>query len=129
MTNLLLIFCLIALFTIVQVVLILIYKEVCGNSRDEYVISMSTLERVISDYVTVVLTKEIQSLRKDHNLNPESKLNSIIAFEKKVNDVVSESSYAIMKMLAPKTLKTLQKRFSNNSLALLIINKIKQELV
>jgi len=104
----------------------MIYKKICSNTKDEYVINLSVLEHVIDDYITMILEKKIQTVRRNYNLDPESKINSIIAFEKRVNEIISESSMEILKLIAPKTLKSLRQRFSNKSLALLIINRIKQ---
>ena len=97
-----------------------------SNSRDEYIVTISILEQVIDDYYNMVLEKDVQRIRKNYNLDPESKVNSIIAFEKQVNELISKASVAIMKMLTSRTRKCLKKRFSSNSLALLIINRIKQ---
>jgi hypothetical protein len=98
-----------------------------SNTRDEYIITVSILEQVIDDYYNMILEKEVQRIRKNYNLDPESKVNSIMAFEKQVNELVSKASVEIMKMLTLRTRKCLKKRFSNNSLALLIINRIKKD--
>ena len=105
----------------------MIYKKIYSNSRDEYIINISVLEHIIDDYYNMILEKDVQRVRKNYNLDPESKVNSIIAFEKQVNELVSKASVDIMKMLTPRTAKCLKKRFSSNSLALLIINRIKQK--
>lgn len=116
------------LLTLAQIILISIYKSIFRNSKDEYVINLSILERLIDDYVNTVLIKEIQQNKRQYNLDPESKINSVLAFEKKCNDLIGVASLEILKMISPKTLKYLSIRFSDESLALLIINKIKQTL-
>jgi len=117
------------LLTVVQLVLILIYKSIFQNSKDEYVINLSVLERVIDDYVSTILSKKIQQDKKNYNLDPESKLNSVLSFEKKVNENISEASIDILKILSPEVSKSLSKKFSRKALALLVINKIKQMLI
>ncbi len=117
------------LLTVVQLVLILIYKSIFKNSKDEYVINLSVLERVIDDYVSTILSKKIQQDKKNYNLDPESKLNSVLSFEKKVNENISEASIDILKILSPEVSKSLSKKFSRKALALLVINKIKQMLI
>jgi len=104
----------------------MIYKKIYSNSRDEYIINISVLEHIIDDYYNMILEKDVQRVRKKYNLDPESKVNSIIAFEKQVNELITKSSVDIIKMLTPRIRKCLGKRFSDNSLALIIINRIKQ---
>ena len=128
-SNSLVILALFILLTVVQVVLILIYKSIFKNSKDEYVINLSVLERIIDDYVNTILSKKIQQDKKNYNLDPESKLNSVLSFEKKVNENISEASIDILKILSPEVSKSLSKKFSRKSLALLVINKIKQMLI
>ena len=128
-SNSLVILALFILLTVVQIVLILIYKSIFKNSKDEYVINLSVLERIIDDYVNTILSKKIQQDKKNYNLDPESKLNSVLSFEKKVNENISEASIDILKILSPEVSKSLSKKFSRKSLALLVINKIKQMLI
>ena len=128
-SNSLVILALFILLTVVQIVLILIYKSIFKNSKDEYVINLSVLERVIDDYVNTILSKKIQQDKKNYNLDPESKLNSVLSFEKKVNEQISEASMDILKILSPEVFKSLSKKFSRKALALLVINKIKQMLI
>ena len=128
-SNSLVILALFILLTVVQVVLILIYKSIFKNSKDEYVINLSVLERIIDDYVNTILSKKIQQDKKNYNLDPESKLNSVLSFEKKVNENISEASIDILKILSPEVSKSLSKKFSRKALALLVINKIKQMLI
>ena len=128
-SNSLVILALFILLTVVQIVLILIYKSIFKNSKDEYVINLSVLERVIDDYVNTILSKKIQQDKKNYNLDPESKLNSVLSFEKKVNEQISEASIDILKILSPEVSKSLSKKFSRKALALLVINKIKQMLI
>ena len=111
-----------------QVILISIYKSIFQNSKDEYMISLSTLERVIDDYVSTILSKKIQQTKRKYNLDPESKINSVLAFEKKCNGLISEASLDILKMLTSRTSQTLNKRFSDKSLALFVINRVKHTL-
>jgi len=90
LTNLvLIILCSLILLSIVQVILILIYSSNFKNSKDEYVIDLSTLERIIDDYANTVSNKRIQQTKKNYNLDSESKINSILAFEKKSNDITN----------------------------------------
>jgi len=128
-SNILIILASLILLTVVQVFLILIYKSIFKNSKDEYVINLSVLERVIDDYVNTILNKKIQQDKKNYNLDPESKLNSVLSFEKKVNEQISEASMDILKILSPEVSKSLSKKFSRKALALLVINKIKQMLI
>ena len=128
-SNSLVILALFILLTVVQIVLILIYKSIFKNSKDEYVINLSVLERIIDDYVNTILSKKIQQDKKNYNLDPESKLNSVLSFEKKVNENISEASIDILKILSPEVSKSLSKKFSRKALALLVINKIKQMLI
>ena len=128
-SNSLVILSLFILLTVVQVFLILIYKSIFKNSKDEYVINLSVLERIIDDYVNTILSKKIQQDKKNYNLDPESKLNSVLSFEKKVNENISEASIDILKILSPEVSKSLSKKFSRKALALLVINKIKQMLI
>jgi hypothetical protein len=117
------------LFSVVQIILIKIYEKIYSNKKDQYIVALTTLEKVVDNYLDVVLEKKVNLIKKDYNLDPTSKVNSIIAFEKRVNELISESSLDIMKSLSPKVLKTLTQYFSNNSLALLIINRIRNLLV
>ena len=128
-SNILIILASLILLTVVQVFLILIYKSIFKNSKDEYVINLSVLERIIDDYVNTILSKKIQQDKKNYNLDPESKLNSVLSFEKKVNENISEASIDILKILSPEVSKSLSKKFSRKALALLVINKIKQMLI
>jgi len=117
------------ILSLIQVILLMIYKEIYSRDKDEYIRDLSILERVIDDYVEIILKKKIQAEKKNYNLDPASRINSIISFEKKINQIFTESSVEILKLLSKRTAKNLRKRYSDNSLALLIINRIKQSLI
>jgi hypothetical protein len=116
------------LFLLMQVILIFVYKSIFKNYKDDYIINLSVLERIIDDYVNTILIKEIRQIKRKYNLDPESKINSVLAFEKKCNEIISEASLEILKMITSKMSKSLYRQFSKESLALLIINRVKHTL-
>lgn len=109
------------------IILVLILKKDDGDSKDSYLINVAILERVIDDYVTLVVDKEIELLRRQHNLDPESKINSINSFELKVNELLKVSVVEIIKLLTKDIRKYFKVRFSDRSLALLITNRVKSK--
>lgn len=111
------------LIVLVLILVILLKKE--PESKEDFLINLAVIERVIDDYIQIVYNPQIDYLRTQHNLNPESKLNSIKSFEIKVNDITKVSTLEIMNILSKYTKKQLLKRFSSRSLALFISNKIR----
>jgi len=112
----------IVLLILIVIILILNQKN---ESKDEFLINLAVLDHVIDDYVQIVYLGEIEKLRLLHNLNPESKLNSIKSYEAKVNVLITTTTMDIIKLLSKQTSKQLRKRFSDKSIALYISNKIR----
>lgn len=115
----------IILIVLVLVLFVLLNKEGKIETKDDFLINLAVLDRVIDDYVQIIHNAKIDVLRSMHNLNPESQVNSIKSFEVKVNETIKTSTIEIMNLLTRTTKKTLLKRFSSRSLALFISNKIK----
>ena len=114
----------ILLVCIVILLLVLINQKKDIN-KDEFLINLAVLDHVIDDYVQIVYVNKIEVLKKLHNLNPESQLNSIKSFEIKLNNLTKETTMDIIKLLTTHTSKQLRLRFSDKSLALYISNKLR----
>jgi hypothetical protein len=115
----------ITMFNIVIIFLVIISLRKDTNAKDEFLVNLSVLERVIDDYVQIVYNQKIEVLRSQHNLNADSKINSIKLFESKTNEVLKISTIEVINLLTRYTKKQLLKRFSSRSLALFISNKIR----
>lgn len=111
---------------IIVIVILLVILNRSNQSKDDYFVNMAILERIINDYVTIVVNNKVDQLQKDHDLNPESKVNSIKLYEIKVNELISKSVIEIIKLLSIDTRKYFKKKFTNQALGLLITNHIKQ---
>ena len=110
-------------------VLIILFKVLSAkDSKDEYFVNMAILDRIINDYVTLVINTKINHLQISHDLNPESKVNSIKLYETKVNTLIADSVAEIVKLLSNNTKKYLRSKFTNEALYILITNQIKSIL-
>jgi hypothetical protein len=97
-------------------------------SKDEFLINLAVLDHVIDDYVAIIFSTKLKSLGLLYNLDPESKLNAIKSYEKKINETVAQSTKEVIDLLSKKTKTNLQQRFSDKSIALYITNKLKTSI-
>lgn len=115
----------IILVIIILILVILLNQTKENNTKEEFLINLAVLDHVIDDYIQIVYNSKVEVLRKLHNLDPASPLNSIKSFETKMNTLLSETTMDIIKLLTKQTSNQLRKRFSDKSLALYISNKIR----
>lgn len=98
------------------------------NFKDYHIVQLSILEHLLNDYINLVLQNKIRILQRQHDLNPESKVNSIKTYEKKISKLVSISTLEIIQILPPKTRRYLLKNIGGKALSIMISNHIKQNL-
>jgi len=113
---------LIILFSIITIV---INKLLIKN--DEFVINYNILLNTIEVYKETILSGKINMLSSEYDLNQKSKTNSLVAFEKEKNRIISETVKDIMKnYLSKKCFKYLIKMYGIDGLSLLILTHLKR---
>jgi hypothetical protein len=110
------------------IILLVLFKTVNPQTKDEFLINLAVLDHVIDDYVQIILNTKLKSLGLLYNTDPESKLNAIKSYEKKINETIAQATQEVIGLLSKKTKKTLQKRFSDKSIALYITNKLRANI-
>ena len=106
-------------------VILLVYYMYSSRSRDTFIIAITVLEHIIEVYYAAIFSKKKELLARQHDLNPESKVNAIVSYQKKVNELTVESVSEVVKLLTSEHMRTLRIYFSYKSLALFITNKLK----
>lgn len=82
---------------------------------------------IIELYKETILTNKITVLSLKYDLNPQSKTNSLKAFEIAKKELISESLKEIMKnYLSKKCLKSLIGKYGVDGLGLLILTHLKR---
>ena len=110
---------------LVCIILILFIQNKKVSTQDEFLINLAILDHVIDDYIAIVYSTKIKNLGMLYNIDPESKVNAIKSYEKKVNETIAESTKEIIELLSKSTIKYLKIRFSDKSIALHITNKLR----
>ncbi len=97
------------------------------DRENEFVIYFKILTIIIDLYKETILDVKITTLSSQYDLNEKSKTNSLHAFEKVKNELISESIKDIMKnYLSKKCLKILTDRYGINGLSLIILTQLKR---
>lgn len=117
---------LVILIVLLVVVLTILYLH--RRSETRFTTSVAVLESIIDTYCSVVFLKKVESLAKEHNLDPNSKINSIIRYNTEIKKLISISTVEIMKLLTPEIRNILSLYYTKNALALIISNKLKKTL-
>lgn len=114
------------LFILLVVVLTILYLH--RRSETRFTVSIAVLENIIDTYCSVVFLKKVESLAKEHNLDPNSKINSIVKYNSEIKKLISISTVEIMKLITPEIRHILSLYYTKNALALIISNKLKKTL-
>jgi len=97
------------------------------NRENEFVIYSKILTIIIDLYRDAILIAKITALSSQYDLNEKSKTNSLLAFEKVKNELISESIKDIIKnYLSKRCLKVLKARYGINGLSLVILTQLKR---
>lgn len=115
-------------FLLVLIVTLLIFLVLISvrqhnyTTQDDISIDLTVLKQTIDDYTDLILKKKVSTLRRNHDLNPKSQVNSILSYNKKVEELITASVLEIMNLLSKRTRKNLFLRFTPESLVLFIKN-------
>lgn len=95
--------------------------------EDEFVISNTVLNNVMNNYYESILVFKIEELKKNYDLDPSSKTNSIKPFTENYNIMLKDCSKEIItSYLSKNCLSVLLKYYSVESLVLIIISNLKK---
>jgi len=95
-------------------------------SMETFKICNLIIDQVIDDYKITIFEVKINQLISIHDTNPKSKTNAISLFQKKEKNLFKESAKTIIEMLNKNTYDNLLNYYSQDSLILYIINKLKR---
>ena len=128
LTNHLLELIIILVFFILNI--ILLNKKITKNIykidfKDEYLIHTHILEQIIDNYKILILEEKITKLRKNYDIDPQSKTNSIVAYQKEYNKLLRQSSREVINHLSTNTRKKLLEYYTEDSLILHILNLLR----
>lgn len=105
----------------------LIASKIQDSKESEFVINYNVLLNIIELYKETILNNKIMILKSQFDLNERSKTNSLQAFEKAKNDLISETVKEILKQYLSDTCrKALLKKYSIDGLSLLILTLLKR---
>jgi len=97
------------------------------EQESEFVVSYNILINVIELFKTNILEDKIRILGSQYDLNEKSPTNSLVAFERAKNDLISQTVKEIMKVyLSDYCLKSLLRYYSVDGLSLLIISHLRR---
>lgn len=118
---------LIQIFSMVYFVIYNLLNPKQQNSENEFAISLKVLNDTIDLYKESILNPKIMTLRHQYDLDPNSRTNSIKAFQEVLNTLISESAKEIMKnYISNDCYKTLILYYNINGLVLYIITQLKR---
>lgn len=128
MTNVIIGALLVCVVVLLSTLLSIVLNNKVSQSKDEFLINLAVLDHVIDDYISIIFSTKLKGLGKLYNIDPESKLNAIKSYDKKVIETIAESTQEVINLLNQRTKKELQMRFSDKSIALYITNKLRNNI-
>lgn len=127
MSNNLLINFLIGLIIIEFIIILYLYNR-SKKSIDDFQLAIVILNQLIEDYTSVILVSQIKYLKSQHDLNKESKTNSIKLYQEKINKLLSKSVVDIINQLSPQIKRILLRNYSVKMFALVIQHRLQQQI-
>ena len=112
----------------VVLILALLAVYFFNRTSDRSIVILAALDVTIINYCNAVFSKKVKELAKQHNLNPESKMNSILSYHRKIGELTTESTIEIMKLLSSDVRNILSIYYTDKTLALIISNKLNDSL-
>ncbi|MDX1701613.1 MAG: hypothetical protein R3250_13390, partial [Melioribacteraceae bacterium] len=89
---------------------------------EEFNTSLSSLNTILTVYKDNVLIPKIKNLQKEHDLNPESKSNSIILFNKQKEDLINNAVQdTFSRFLDKRLVSRLERYYTRDGLILFIV--------
>lgn len=103
-------------------------KDIVKIDSDQFVTSVRVFEQIIATYKNIYYNKEIEKLIYSYDLNKDSSTNSHEQFEVAKNLLITKSAKEILENLISEDIrKTLSIYFNDESLILLIIEKLEEK--
>jgi hypothetical protein len=93
--------------------------------KDQYMISLKVLEDVMHNYKEIILIPKIESIKKNYDLNPESKMNSSHVYNEERDKMINAATIEIMKHMSPQVLENLANYYSREALLYIIISNLR----
>ena len=89
---------------------------------EEFNVSLSSLNTILTVYKDNVLIPKIKVLQKEHDLNPESKSNSIKLYEKQKEELINNSvQETFSRFLDKRLVAKLERYYTRDGLILFIV--------
>ena len=105
---------------IVIILIILLRKNT--TPIEEFNVSLSSLNTILTVYKDNVLIPKIKVLQKEHDLNPESKSNSIKLYEQQKEELISKAvQETFSKFLDKRLVAKLERYYTRDGLILFIV--------
>ena len=105
---------------IVIILVILLRKNT--TPIEEFNVSLSSLNTILTVYKDNVLIPKIKVLQKEHDLNPESKSNSIKLYEQQKEELISNAvQETFSKFLDKRLVAKLERYYTRDGLILFIV--------
>jgi hypothetical protein len=102
--------------------IVLLFKKRSQKTGEEFAITFNSLSSVLTSYKQHVLDPKLKILRKEHDLDPKSKSNSIKVYNKEKEELIRNAANEIFaKYINRKTLKNLEEFYTREGLILFII--------
>jgi hypothetical protein len=113
------------LILLIIIIFILIRKS--GDNDQQFIIANTFLKNVCDIYYDSTLKNKIEEIKKTFDLDPQSRTNSIVAFNKQYNELLAESAKQIVRgYISKNCLKTLLTYYDMNSIILTIVFYLKR---
>ena len=115
------------LIGILTIIIWFILVKLSKDRESEFVVSRNVLIDVIDLYKESILLSKIRVLKMQYDLNEKSQTNSIQAFERAKNELISGTVKEIIKdYLSKECTRSLLGHYSIDGLSLLIITHLKR---
>lgn len=115
------------LVSILTILVWFVVVKILKERDTDFVVNYNVLLNVIELYIETILRGKINILSRQFDLNENSKTNSILAFEKAKDELISNSVKDIMNMyLSKNCLRSLLRHYNVEGLSLLIITHLKR---
>lgn len=110
-----------------MIMMFLFLKHKFENNESEFVINHNILIKTIEFYKEMILSQKINTLKSNFDLNEKSKTNSLAAFSKAENEIISAAIKEIISVyLSDSCRAILMTKYGHDGLCLMILTFLKR---
>lgn len=126
MGNVIVLFIILSLIILIgMLVYVYLYTIKYFTNKDNYLVQKHLLDETCEVYKRSIYEHKLEQLKVSHNLDENSPLNAIKAFNRAHEKLTRDSASEIYKKLSKSNLKCLRVYYSEETILLIIINYLR----